>query len=89
MKLRVNNGNFPATTFDLPEENLWLEVIDDSGEPRFVGSLYVVRQGDGAIAVELGTPENENQRWEPQNPIRVENAAIHPALILTEKENAR
>jgi hypothetical protein len=86
MKLRATDGQ-QAFTFDLQEDNLWLDVLDDSGEPRFAGSLWVVRDGEG-IRIELGTPENDGQMWEPQNPIHVANEALRPTLIITEGVSA-
>lgn len=77
MKLRATNGLGLVQDFDLPEDNLWLSVVDERGSEHHAGSLYVTRDVFGAVSIELGTADNVGQTWEGTNPVRLFNESLH------------
>ncbi|MER7798552.1 hypothetical protein [Microbacterium sp. NPDC096154] len=77
MKIRVSNGAGQVAEFEVPEENLWLDVIDSRGEAHWAGSLFVQQSADtGAVRIELGAAAYADDLWEPANPVVVHNETL-------------
>lgn len=71
IKLKLTNGAGLEIEMALPEENLWIEVVDGGGSTRPVGSLYVEEIGGGSVRTTLGRFSEEEGAWDIENEITV------------------
>lgn len=76
-KIRATDGP-DSHDFDVPEENIWLYVLDSYGREHYLGSLFIQRDVFGGFSAQLGTNEKTpSEMWEPANPVQVFNQSLH------------
>lgn len=75
IKVKITNGEGFTEIVDLPQENLWIEIADEDGTTRHVGSLFFEEMSEdgpmGAIRTTLGRTLDDDHGWEDENGITV------------------